>query len=66
MGICGGSSQIPNKYTVTLEEENKKEEKTNPKPQLLKQINNTIQVNTNSTIKTIMKTQHILEWYIVI
>ena len=50
MGICGGSSQIPNKYTVTLEEENKKEEKTNPKPQLLKQINNTIQVNTNSTI----------------
>ena len=50
MGICGGSSQIPNKYTVTLEAENKKEEKTIPKPQLLKQINNTIQVNTNSTI----------------
>ena len=42
MGICGGSSQIPNKYTVTLEAENKKEEKTIPKPQLLKQINNTI------------------------
>ena len=31
MGICGGSSQVPNKYTVTLEEDNKNQEKKKQK-----------------------------------
>ena len=55
MGICSGSSSsisiVPNKYTINVEEDNKKD-KTNsiPQPQLQKKTNNTIQVNTNSTI----------------
>ncbi len=55
MGICSGSSSsisiVPNKYTINVEEDNKKD-KTNsiPQPQLLKKTNNTIQANTNSTI----------------
>ena len=51
MGICGGSSTpgieivLPNKYTINVENDNKKVEN----PITLKQNNNTIQANTNST-----------------
>ena len=50
MGICSGSSApgievVPNKYTINVENSEKKE----INPITLKQNNNTIQANTNST-----------------
>ena len=50
MGICGGSASpgievVPNKYTINVENEGKKQ----INPITLKQNNNTIQANTNST-----------------
>ena len=50
MGICSGSASpgievVPNKYTINVENEGKKQ----INPITLKQNNNTIQANTNST-----------------